>query len=132
MRVAARPGLEMSFRSPISVTVNYRALGGRLGLSEPSKLAESLGQEMGQKAPWSPADPSRSRSPTKPKVTGVCGLDDVRGRLKVRTAAPLLGGQTALSVFGHFCAEVPKSLHIGAHPHAFLIAAICRDAPKPL
>jgi hypothetical protein len=29
------------------------------------------------------------------------------------------GNETATSSFGHFCAEVPKSLHIGAYPHAF-------------
>jgi hypothetical protein len=32
-----------------------------------------------------------------------------------------LGNQTAISDFGHFCAEVPKSLHIGAYPRVLLI-----------
>ncbi len=34
--------------------------------------------------------------------------------------------------FGHFCAEVPKSLHIGAYPRVLLIAAACRAAAKSL
>jgi hypothetical protein len=31
----------------------------------------------------------------------------------------LEANQTSLRDFGHFCAEVPKSLHIGAHPRVF-------------
>jgi hypothetical protein len=49
--------------------------------------------------------------------------------------AALCGGnvnQTATSDFGHFRAEVPKSLHIGAHPHVFVIAAARRAVTKPL
>jgi hypothetical protein len=42
------------------------------------------------------------------------------------------GIQTATSGFGHFCAEVPKSLRIGAHPHVFVIAAARRTITKPL
>jgi hypothetical protein len=34
--------------------------------------------------------------------------------------------------FGHFCAEVPKSLHIGAYPCVLLIATGCRAATKSL
>jgi hypothetical protein len=37
-------------------------------------------------------------------------------------AAPNVGhrwNQTVTSDFGHFCAEVPKSLHIGAYPRVF-------------
>jgi hypothetical protein len=33
------------------------------------------------------------------------------------------GNETAPSSFGHFCGEVPKSLHIGAYPHA--LRGIC-------
>lgn len=40
--------------------------------------------------------------------------------------------QTATSDFGHFCAEVPKSLHIDAYPCVLLIAAVCRAAAKLL
>lgn len=39
---------------------------------------------------------------------------------------------TALGDLGHFCAEVPKSLHIGAYPRVLLIAAVCHAAAKPL
>lgn len=42
------------------------------------------------------------------------------------------GNGTAPSRFGHFCAEVPKSLHIGAHPRVFQFAAVRRAAAKPL
>lgn len=42
------------------------------------------------------------------------------------------GNGTAPSRFGHFCAEVPKSLHIGAHPHAFLFGAAGRRLGNPL
>jgi hypothetical protein len=35
------------------------------------------------------------------------------------------GDQTATSSFGHFCAEVPKSLRIGAYPRISLIDASC-------
>jgi hypothetical protein len=40
--------------------------------------------------------------------------------------------QTGLAIFGHFCAEVPKSLHIAAHTRVLLIAAVCHAATKPL
>ena len=42
------------------------------------------------------------------------------------------GNGTAPSRFGHFCAEVPKSLHIRAYPHAFLFEAAGRRLGKPL
>jgi hypothetical protein len=38
--------------------------------------------------------------------------------LRIAVAAP--GNQTAPSSFGHFCDEVPKSLHISAYPRVFL------------
>jgi hypothetical protein len=40
--------------------------------------------------------------------------------------------QTATSDFGHFCAEVPKSLHIGAYPRVFLIGAFGGTITKSL
>jgi hypothetical protein len=46
--------------------------------------------------------------------------------------ASLKANQTGRRDFGHFCAEVPKSLHIGAHPRVFLIAAVYRAATKTL
>jgi hypothetical protein len=51
----------------------------------------------------------------------------------------LEANQTGLRDFGHFCAEVPKSLHIGAYPRVFgayprvfLIAAVFRAATRSL
>lgn len=43
-----------------------------------------------------------------------------------------LGNETATSNFGHSCTRVPECLHIGAYLHAFLIAAVCGAAAKPL
>ena len=42
--------------------------------------------------------------------------------------------QTATSNFGHFCAEVPKSLYlyIGAYPRVLLIGAVPTGNAKPL
>lgn len=48
---------------------------------------------------------------------------------------PVVGprwNQTAILSFGHFCAEVPKSLRIGAYPLVLLIAALCGAATKSL
>jgi hypothetical protein len=42
------------------------------------------------------------------------------------------GNRTGPSRFGHFCAEVPKSLHIGAYPRVLLVVTVCRAAAKPL
>jgi hypothetical protein len=45
---------------------------------------------------------------------------------------PLEANQTGLRGFGHFCAEVPKSLHIGAYPRVLLIAGClsrCYEIP---
>lgn len=42
------------------------------------------------------------------------------------------GNGTAPSRFGHFCAEVPKSLHIRAYPHAFHSGAAGRRLGNPL
>jgi hypothetical protein len=39
-----------------------------------------------------------------------------------RAIAALGGNRTGPLAFGHFCAEVPKSLHIGAYPRVLLIA----------
>lgn len=53
-----------------------------------------------------------------------------------RLAVDLLGRRarngTCLSRFGHFRAEVPKSLHIGAYRRALQIAAVRHAAMKPL
>jgi hypothetical protein len=58
------------------------------------------------------------------------------GRLNRRPAAEArgrpAGNGTAPSRFGHFCAEVPKSLHIRAYPTHFLFAAAGRRLGKPL
>ncbi len=40
--------------------------------------------------------------------------------------------RTTTPHLGHFCAEVPKSLHIAAYPRVLLIAAVCHAAAKPL
>jgi hypothetical protein len=45
-------------------------------------------------------------------------------------AAP--ANQTATSDFRHFCAEVPKSLHIGAYPRVSLIGPFLDAITKPL
>lgn len=54
----------------------------------------------------------------------------------LRLAVDLLrrsgGNGTCLSRFGHFCAEVPKSPHIGAHRRALQIAAVRHALTKPL
>lgn len=41
-------------------------------------------------------------------------------RIAGRPLRPVGGNGTGPSRFGHFCAEVPKSLHICAYPRAFL------------